>query len=140
MSNKIQEYAISATLGTLAAAYVTGDSLADFNLLLLLCAAGAAQQSQGYLLEVEQDKALTDEKKASKINFNENTLAKKNRTHTVVAYLTAVLLQSGEFAVVYDIIPNKGNQENWAYINYTLGYSKFVVLFETKRLFLTLYA
>lgn len=102
-------------MGTVATAYVTGDSPADFNLLLLLCAAGIAQQSQGYLLEMDYPYGSNDNGQWD--------------SHIVVAYFSAIMLQSGEFAVVYDIIPEKGTNEILAYSNYVYGYSKILILF-----------
>ena len=127
----MQEYAISATLGTLATAYVSGESSADFNLLLLLCAAGVAQQSQGYLLEVDEDSISNKPKGATTSDSDTYLISKDNTTsnvqwksHVAVAFLSAILLQAGEFAVVYDVIPEKNTNELLAYSNYTLGYSK----------------
>lgn len=87
------------------------DSDVDGNLLLLLVAAGVAQQSQGYLLENE---------------LNQNNSFDK--LHVVISFTSAVMLQSGEFAVVYDVIPNKDGWDNLAYANYVLGYSYFGII------------
>ena len=107
----------------MATAYVSGESSADFNLLLLLCAAGVAQQSQGYLLEVDEApfQRLREPLTSSD---NKNIPTSQWRNHVIVAYLSAILLQAGEFAVVYDVIPEKSTNELLAYSNYTLGYSK----------------
>ena len=119
----------------MATAYVSGESSADFNLLLLLCAAGVAQQSQGYLLEVDED-SISNKPKGSTTSDPDTYLISKDNTtsnvkwksHVAVAYLSAILLQAGEFAVVYDVIPEKNTNEVLAYSNYTLGYSKYDLL------------
>ena len=77
----------------------------------MLVAAGVAQQSQGYLLENE---------------LNQNNSFDK--LHVVISFTSAVMLQSGEFAVVYDVIPDKDGWDNLAYANYVLGYSYFGII------------
>jgi len=74
----------SATLGSFAVLYIndSGNSASN-NLLLLLAAAGVAQQSQGYQLERDA--------------------AKDNALWPItISFMSADLLQGGEFAVVRD--------------------------------------
>lgn len=87
------------------------DTEADADLILLLCAAGIAQQAQGYLLE--------NELKTNSIRPD----------HVTVSFLSAVLLQIGEFLVVYNVIPDKSSLTiKLAYANYVIGYSYFGVI------------
>ena len=96
------EYAISATLGTLAVAYIAaGDTVIPSNVIILLIAAGVAQQIQGYQLEKSTEEVLNSPIK--------------------LGFLSAFLLQIGEFVVVGSIINDSvgtGSTEWIAYSGY----------------------
>lgn len=106
----------------------TGNNASN-NLLLLLAAAGVAQQSQGYQLERDAG--------------GENV-----KWPITISFLSAVLLQGGEFAVVsshdfclncnaltfkqvYNVMTNSataGKLEDTVFASYALGYSLFGVI------------
>lgn len=111
-SLKWAEYGISATLGIFAVAFVS-DADVPFNTILLLAAAGVAQQSQGYQLE----QYMTKNENYSLLDFN-----------ILLSYLVALLLQIGEFAVVALIIkdsPGAGGTEWMVFASYVVGYTLF---------------
>ena len=107
------EYAASATVGGFALAYANGDPKLPTSTQILLAGAGIAQQCSGFQLESEQKTIGT----------------------TIVAYISALGLQIGEFAVVYlalsDGIELHGASEyaTWrAFGTYVVGYSLFGII------------
>lgn len=113
---KWAEYAISATLGIFAVAYVS-DADVSFNVIFLLAAAGMAQQSQGYQLEYYMNE-----------NPNKFSWSDKN---IVISFVVASALQVGEFLVVSRIIDESSNVSGteWlVYWSYVVGYSLFGVI------------
>jgi len=105
------EYSISATLGIFAVAYVAGGEV-DTNTILLLVAAGLAQQSQGYQLE----------------DFMKTSTFQWTDANIVISFLLASVLQGFEFIVVHRIIndsPGKGGTEELVFWSYVLGYGFF---------------
>lgn len=113
------EYAISATIGGFAVAWVNGDPGISFQAQLLLAAAGVAQQASGYQLELRWD------------SNDDKTLPGE-----IVSFGSAFMLQVGEFAVVWlalkdglDLNPGASTDATWlAYSSYVIGYLLFGVL------------
>jgi hypothetical protein len=103
------EYAISATLGSIAVAYIAGDNTEiPTNVITLLVAAGVAQQVQGYQLEKATDEDVS--------------------VPTLFGFLSAFLLQIGEFVVVGTIINDStgtGQTEWIVFAGYVVGYTLF---------------
>lgn len=100
------EYSISATLGGFAMAYVNGDPNLSTPTQILLAGAGIAQQCSGFQLERHSD-----------------------IWSAIVAYVSALGLQVGEFAVVYLAISETPTTGTWkAYGTYVVGYSVFGIV------------
>jgi len=102
----------SATLGVFAVTYVS-DASVSINALVLLAAAGAAQQSQGYQLEyyMENDAEFS----WRKINI-------------VLSFGVAAALQVAEFYVVGRIVNESPGVDptDWlVFVSYIVGYGMF---------------